>query len=287
MTGPLVDLAGRHAVVTGAASGLGRAVAQTLAGVGARVSVLDVNAAGAAQTVAQIRDAGGRADAISCDVADPGSIAAAFGQVAGSGPADILVNNAGINPRAASLEVTDEIWAHTMAINLAGYFLCARRFAEQLIAAAGLRRPADGPVTDGPGVNGPVVKGTVVNVSSIGGSTSLGRGNFVYGVSKGGVEQLTRELAVAWAPRGIRVNAVAPCQIATDGLRALSANPSAEGRLIDTFLRGIPLGRLVEPAEVAAAVAFLASDAAAMITGIILPVDGGNLALNAGGTIGE
>jgi NAD(P)-dependent dehydrogenase (short-subunit alcohol dehydrogenase family) len=287
MTGPLVDLAGRHAVVTGAASGLGRAVAQTLAGVGARVSVLDVNAAGAAQTVAQIRDAGGRADAISCDVADPGSIAAAFGQVVGSGPADILVNNAGINPRAASLEVTDEIWAHTMAINLAGYFLCARRFAEQLIAAAGLRRPADGPVTDGPGVNGPVVKGTVVNVSSIGGSTSLGRGNFVYGVSKGGVEQLTRELAVAWAPRGIRVNAVAPCQIATDGLRALSANPSAEGRLIDTFLRGIPLGRLVEPAEVAAAVAFLASDAAAMITGIILPVDGGNLALNAGGTIGE
>ena len=276
MTGPLVDLAGRHAVVTGAASGLGRAVAHTLAGLGARVSVLDVNTGGAAQTVAQIRDAGGRADAISCDVADPGSIAAAFEQVAGSGPADILVNNAGINPRAASLEITDEIWAHTMAINLAGYFLCARRFAEHLLAAG-----AQG------GVKETVVTGTVVNVSSIGGSTSLGRGNFVYGVSKGGVEQLTRELAVAWAPRGIRVNAVAPCQIATDGLRALSVNPSAEGRLIDTFLRGIPLGRLVEPGEVAAAVAFLASDAAAMITGVILPVDGGNLALNAGGTIGE
>jgi NAD(P)-dependent dehydrogenase (short-subunit alcohol dehydrogenase family) len=287
MTGPLVDLAGRHAVVTGAASGLGRAVAHTLAGVGARVSVLDVNAAGAAQTVAQIVDAGGRADAISCDVADPGSIAAAFGQVAGSGPADILVNNAGINPRAASLEVTDEVWAHTMAINLAGYFLCARRFAEQLGAPAGPQRPADGPVAEGPVGQGTVAKGTVVNVSSIGGSTSLGRGNFLYGVSKGGVEQLTRELAVAWAPRGIRVNAVAPCQIATDGLRALSARPSAEGRLIDTFLRGIPLGRLVEPAEVAAAVAFLASDAAAMITGVVLPVDGGNLALNAGGTIGE
>jgi NAD(P)-dependent dehydrogenase (short-subunit alcohol dehydrogenase family) len=282
MTGPLVDLAGRHAVVTGAASGLGRAVAHTLAGVGARVSVLDVNAAGAAQTVTQIRDAGGHADAISCDVADAGSIAAAFEQVAGSGPADILVNNAGINPRGASLEVTDEVWAHTMAINLAGYFLCARRFAEQLIAAADPQRPVNGPV-----VTGTAVTGTVVNVSSIGGSTSLGRGNFVYGVSKGGVEQLTRELAVAWAPRGIRVNAVAPCQIATDGLRALSVNPSAEGRLIDTFLRGIPLGRLVEPAEVAAAVAFLASDAAAMITGVILPVDGGNLALNAGGTIGE
>jgi NAD(P)-dependent dehydrogenase (short-subunit alcohol dehydrogenase family) len=287
MTGPLVDLAGRHAVVTGAASGLGRAVAHTLAGVGARVSVLDVKADDAAQTVAQIRDAGGRADAISCDVADPGSIAAAFEQVAHSGPADILVNNAGVNPRAASLEVTDEIWAHTMAVNLAGYFLCARRFAEHLLAAGAQDGGVKGPVVKGPVVKGPVVKGTVVNVSSIGGSTSLGRGNFVYGVSKGGVEQLTRELAVAWAPRGIRVNAVAPCQIATDGLRALSANPSAEGRLIDTFLRGIPLGRLVEPAEVAAAVAFLASDAAAMITGVILPVDGGNLAFNAGGTIGE
>jgi NAD(P)-dependent dehydrogenase (short-subunit alcohol dehydrogenase family) len=287
MTGVLVDLAGRHAVVTGAAGGLGRAVAHTLAGVGARVSLLDVDAAGAAQTVAQIRDAGGRADAISCDVADPGSIAAAFGQVAGSGPADILVNNAGINPRAGSLEVTDEVWAHTMAVNLAGYFLCARRFAEQLAGLAGPQRPADGPVAGGPVGNGTVATGTVVNVSSIGGSTSLGRGNFVYGVSKGGVEQLTRELAVAWAPRGIRVNAVAPCQIATDGLRALSASPSAEGRLLDTFLRGIPLGRLVEPAEVAAAVAFLASDAAAMITGVVLPVDGGNLALNAGGTIGE
>jgi NAD(P)-dependent dehydrogenase (short-subunit alcohol dehydrogenase family) len=292
MTGPLVDLAGRHAVVTGAASGLGRAVAHTLAGVGARVSVLDVNEAGAVQTVTQIRDAGGRADAIRCDVADPGSIAAAFEQVAGSGPADILVNNAGINPRGGSLEVTDEIWAHTMAINLAGYFLCARRFAEQLIAAGPQRPVVNGPVVNGPvanapAVNGRVVKGTVVNVSSIGGSTSLGRSNFVYGVSKGGVEQLTRELAVAWAPRGIRVNAVAPCQIATDGLRALSGKPSAEGRLIDTFLRGIPLGRLVEPAEVASAVAFLASDAAAMITGVILPVDGGNLALNAGGTIGE
>src|ERR1700729_661290 len=169
MTGPLVDLAGRHAVVTGAAGGLGRAVAHTLAGVGARVSVLDVNEAGAAQTVAQIRDAGGRADAISCDVADPGSIAAAFEQVAGSGPADILVNNAGVNPRGASLEVTDEVWAHTMAVNLAGYFLCARRFAEQLLAAADPERPADGPVAQGT-----VAHGTVVNVSSIGGSTSLG-----------------------------------------------------------------------------------------------------------------
>jgi NAD(P)-dependent dehydrogenase (short-subunit alcohol dehydrogenase family) len=269
VTGSLVDLAGRHAVVTGAASGLGRATAHTLAGLGARVSVLDVNVAGAERTAAQIREAGGSAAPVRCDVADPGSIAAAFEEIARARPADILVNNAGINLRAPSMEISDEEWARTLAVNLTGYFLCARRFAEQLGPAAGRAGAA------------------VVNVSSIGGRTSLGRGNFSYGVSKGAVDQMTRELAVAWASRGIRVNAVAPCQIATDGLRALSERPSAEGRLLDTFLRGIPLGRLAEPSEVAAAVAFLASDAAAMITGVVLPVDGGNLALNAGGTVGE
>jgi NAD(P)-dependent dehydrogenase (short-subunit alcohol dehydrogenase family) len=267
VTGPLVDLTGRHAVVTGAAGGLGRAVAHSLAGVGASLSVLDVNAEGAALTVSQIRAAGGSAEAISCDVADPASIAGAFEQVAVAGPVSILVNNAAVNLRGRSLEMSGEEWAQTLAVNLTGYYLCARRFAERLIPTGG--------------------RGAVVNVSSIGGSTSLGRGNLSYGVSKAGVEQLTRELAIAWAGHGIRVNAVAPCQIATDGLRSLSERPSAEGRLLDTFLHGIPLGRLVEPAEVAAAVTFLASDAAAMITGVVLPVDGGNLALNAGGTVGE
>ena len=92
---------------------------------------------------------------------------------------------------------------------------------------------------------------------------------------------------MVWGRHGIRVNAVAPCQIATEGLKKLSERPSEEGNLLNTFLRGIPLGRLVEPSEVAAAVAFLASDAASMITGVVLPVDGGNLALNAGGTIGD
>ena len=215
---------------------------------GARVSVLDVNAAGAAQTVAQIRDAGGRADAISCDVADPGSIAAAFEQVAGSGPADILVNNAGINPRGASLEVTDEVWAHTMAINLAGYFLCARRFAEQLIAAADPRHPVNG-----------TVKGTVVNVSSIGGSTSLGRGNFVYGVSKGGVEQLTRELAVAWAPRASGSTRSPRARSRPTGCGPSAGVPVPRGGCSTPSCAASRWGWRVEPAEVAAAVAFLAS----------------------------
>jgi NAD(P)-dependent dehydrogenase (short-subunit alcohol dehydrogenase family) len=267
VTMALVDLSGRHALVTGAAGGLGRAVANTLASVGARVSALDVNADGAAATTAEIVAAGGTAEAIACDVTDARSIAAAVEQAAASGPADILINNAGINLRGGSLDTSDEVWTRTLAVNLTGYYLCARRFAELLIDA-------------GRG-------GAIVNVSSTGGSTALGRGNFCYGVTKAGVEQMTRELAVVWAGHKIRVNAVAPCQITTDGLRALGERPSADGRLLDTFLRGIPLGRLAEPSDVAAAIAFLASEAAAMITGVVVPVDGGNLALNASGTIGE
>lgn len=267
MTMSLVNLSGRHALVTGAAGGLGRAVATMLAAVGARVSALDVDADGAAATAAQIQADGGTAEAIRCDVTDPLGVAQAVEQAGAQGPADILVNNAGINLRGGSLTTSDEIWAQTMAVNLTGYYLVARRFAELLMAA-------------GRG-------GAIVNVSSTGGSSSLGRGNFCYGISKAGVEQMTRELAVVWAGHNIRVNAVAPGQIVTDGLLALSERPSAEGRLMDTFLRGIPLGRLVTPDEVAAGITFLASDAAAMITGVILPVDGGNLALNASGTIGE
>jgi NAD(P)-dependent dehydrogenase (short-subunit alcohol dehydrogenase family) len=268
VSGPLVDLTGRHAVVTGGAGGVGRATARTLSGLGARISLLDLYLPGTQAAAQEIRAGGGTAEAIRCDVADPDDIASAFGQVASAGPADILVNNAGVNLRGASMEVSYADWMRTLAINVTGYFLCARHFAGQLA----------------PGGTG---SAAIVNISSIGGSTSLGRGNFSYGVSKGGVEQMTRELAVAWAARGIRVNAIAPCQITTDGLRALSQQPSAEGRLLDTFLRGIPLGRLAEPSDVAAAVAFLVSNAAAMITGVVLPVDGGNLALNAGGTIGE
>jgi NAD(P)-dependent dehydrogenase (short-subunit alcohol dehydrogenase family) len=266
---PIIDFAGRHAVVTGAAGGLGAAIAQALAAAGATVSLLDANGPGAELVAAGLSQAGGTAAARQCDVTNSSQVSEAFDWAADTlGVPDVLVNDAAVNHRGTSLEISGEEWAQTIAVNLTGYFHCAQRFARGLLDGAGRR-------------------GAIVNISSIGGSTALGRGNFSYGVTKGGVNQMTRELAVAWAPRGIRVNAVAPCQIATEGLRELSRRPSAEGQLLDTFLGGIPLGRLVEPAEVAAAVTFLASDAASMITGVVLPVDGGNLALNAGGTIGD
>jgi NAD(P)-dependent dehydrogenase (short-subunit alcohol dehydrogenase family) len=268
VTQPLVDLSGRHAVITGGAGGLGRAVADVFTAAGATVSLLDLPAADPEAAAAKLSAAGASAAGRACDVTDPDQVAAAFDWAEStSGRPDILVNNAGINRRGTSLGITEAEWDQTFAVNLKGYYHCARQLAQRLLDAG---QP-----------------GSVVNVSSIGGVSSLGRGNFSYGITKAGVNQLTRELAVVWGRQGIRVNSVAPCQIATEGLRSLSERPSEEGHLLDTFLRGIPLGRLVEPSEVAAAVAFLASDAASMITGVVLPVDGGNLALNAGGTIGE
>jgi NAD(P)-dependent dehydrogenase (short-subunit alcohol dehydrogenase family) len=128
--------------------------------------------------------------------------------------------------------------------------------------------------------------GSIVNISSIAGSSALGRGNFVYSVTKGGINQLTRELAVEWAHHGIRVNAVQPAQTLTPGVRAgMLKDPRLDPATFqERLVRGIPLDRLGEPEDIAAAVVFLASDAAAFITGHVLPVDGGNLALNAGGS---
>ena len=126
--------------------------------------------------------------------------------------------------------------------------------------------------------------GSIVNISSIAGSSALGRGNFVYSVGKGGINQFTRELAVEWSIHQIRVNAIQPAQILTPAVRRMFQDPRLDPTSLEQrLLRGIPLGRLGQPEDVAKAVVFLASDAAAWITGIMLPVDGGNLALNGGG----
>jgi NAD(P)-dependent dehydrogenase (short-subunit alcohol dehydrogenase family) len=114
----------------------------------------------------------------------------------------------------------------------------------------------------------------------------MGRGSLGYSASKGAINQLTQELAIEWTRHGIRVNAILPCQVRTPGLQRFIEDESyLAQQLASDFMRGIPLGRLAEPEEVAAAAVFLASDAASMITGVLLPVDGGNLAMNAGGTL--
>jgi NAD(P)-dependent dehydrogenase (short-subunit alcohol dehydrogenase family) len=267
MTGrSMFDLTDRVAVVTGAGGSLGRAIAVGLANAGADVALLDVREDSLEGTVEGVRGAGRRALSVRTDVASEAAVAAAFAAVDETfGRIDIMINNA-----AAPVERTVpeafplDAWQRSLNVNLTGYFLCARAAGARMVAA-------------GRG-------GAVVNMSSIAGSTALGRGNFAYSVAKGGVNQLTRELAIEWARHGIRVNAIQPVQFHNAAWDAALADPTKQG-LVQHVLAGIPLGHMGTPDEIVGPVIFLASDAAAMVTGAILPVDGGNLALNAGGSL--
>jgi NAD(P)-dependent dehydrogenase (short-subunit alcohol dehydrogenase family) len=157
-----------------------------------------------------------------------------------------------------------DVWDAVLRTNLTGMLLYAQRAAERMIAA-------------GRG-------GSIVNISSTAGSSVLGRGNLAYGVSKSGVIQMTRELAVEWARYDIRVNAIQPCQFLNEGWRPALTDPSKQD-LVERVVSGIPLGRMGEPHEIVGPILFLASPAASMVTGITLPVDGGNLVFNPGGTL--
>ncbi len=263
------DLTGRVALVTGAASGLGLAISIGLSERGAAVAAADINEVGLRQAVASLR-VSGRAIGVRVDVTDPASIEAMFDRAAQElGPVDILVNCAFVpSPKVASEDTPLDAWERVLRVDLTGYFLCTQAAGKRMIAS-------------GRG-------GSIVNLSSITGSSGIGRELLGYGVAKSGINQLTRELAIEWARYKIRVNAILPCQILTPALRAFMDDPANDGQgLLRTFLHGIPLGRLGNPEDVVGPVAFLASDAAAMVTGVLLPVDGGNLAMNAGGTLRE
>jgi len=127
-------------------------------------------------------------------------------------------------------------------------------------------------------------KGSIINMSSIGGVRALGRGNFAYSVGQAAVLQMTRELSTEWADRGVRVNAVTPAQITNV---SLEERMEKEPALRDRFMRGLPIGRMGVPDDIKGAVMYLASDASAYVTGVVLPFDGGNLAMGANGTIGR
>lgn len=260
-------LGGRVAVVTGAAAGIGHELARTLATAGAGVACLDIDGEGAKAVAAELVAAGGRAIGVACDVSDPAAVESAFGRVDGElGDVDLLVNNAVVISHARPHELPFAEWQRVQAVNVTGPFLCAQALGRRLIARG--------------------VGGAIVNMSSIAGSSALGRGNLAYSASKGAIDAFTRELAVEWAPHGIRVNAIKPAQTMTPSLESVLADPALDGeRLMAGWLESIPLGRLPEPRDMAAAMLFLVSDQARMITGALLPVDGGNLALNAGGSV--
>ena len=262
----LFRLDGRVAVVTGAGGAFGRAIARGFAAVGGRLFLTDVDAAHLEETAELVRSDGGTCATQVCDSGAREQVEAAFARLDDTfGQVDVLVNNAGRNPMQGRPEVFPlDIWDEVLRTNLTGYFLNARAAGQRMIAR-------------GRG-------GSIVNISSIAGSSSLGRGNLAYGASKSGVNQLTRELAVEWAHHGVRVNAIQPCQFLNAGWRSMVADPSRAG-LVQRVLSGIPLGRMGEPHEIVGPVLFLASDAASMVTGILLPVDGGNLALNPTGSL--
>jgi NAD(P)-dependent dehydrogenase (short-subunit alcohol dehydrogenase family) len=267
MQNTLFDLTGKVAVVTGAGSGggIGHAIALGLAQYGADVAVSDIDDAGAQTTGDEIR-AGGRRTLVShCDIAQPAEVAALFEAVDREfGRVDILVNVPYVFPsRVHPTELRLEDWEKTLSVNLTGFFLCTQEALRRMTAQGG---------------------GSILSIGSIAGVSALGRGNFPYSVSKAGVAQMTKELAVEYAGQGVRVNAILPAQVATPTFkRHLLGDPRFGERLKQRILHGIPLNRLLEPEDFVGPAVFLCSAAAGAVTGVLLPVDGGNLALNAGG----
>jgi NAD(P)-dependent dehydrogenase (short-subunit alcohol dehydrogenase family) len=257
-----MKLADRVAVITGAAQGIGAACARVFAAAGARVVVADLNEAGAAAVAREIAAAGGSALACRADVGSRADCVALMDcAVDNYGALDILVNNAGIVHAADFLELAEEDFDRVLRVNLKGAFLCgqaaARRMVQQAPRAGGGR-------------------GVIINMSSVNAVVAIAN-QVPYSVSKGGVNQLTKVMALALAPHGVRVVGIGPGSIATEMLRsAVLTDEAARQRILSRT----PLGRLGEPEEIARVAAFLASDDAAYLTGSTLYPDGGRLALN-------
>lgn len=253
-----------YAVIAGGAGGIGLATAVRLSAAGFDVVLADV-AFGGLNEHPVASDP--RVEARHVDLRDTTAVDELVTSLISERqdlPA-VLVNTAFVPINGKPESLSDLEWNRSLDTNLGTYFRTCRAFGKAWLEA------------QSPGV--------IVNVSSIAGIGAIGRGSLPYAVCKAGINQMTRELAIEWAPFAIRVNAVAPAQVNTPGLETRMADPEFRTGALQDLMRGIPIGRLGEPDDVAAAIAFLASPEAAFITGVVLPVDGGNIAMNAGATI--
>jgi NAD(P)-dependent dehydrogenase (short-subunit alcohol dehydrogenase family) len=252
---------GKVALVTGAAMGLGAAIATAFAAEGAAVGLLDVDEDALAGTVASITRAGGRAVPIVGDVSRAEAAERAIGTVVSEfGGLDVLVNNAGVVRYGELPRFSEEDWDYVLDINLKGMYQTSR------FAIPEMRKRGNG---------------AIVNLASVQAYWSH-QGAVAYSASKGGIVAFTRALALDHAREGIRVNAVAPGTVLTPMVRdaAQRSNPENPEAALAEFAQSHPIGRLIQPEEVASVVLFLASDKAAVVTGITIPVDGGLMAGN-------
>ena len=252
MTSVAQRLSGKHALVTGAGSGIGRAIAARLAAEGARVIILEARAEAGEETAREIRDAGGEARVVAADVSNTGSMRAAFDQLE---KLDLLVNNAGISHVGNVLGTTPEDLDRVYAVNVKGVYHGLHFGVPKLIAAGG---------------------GAIVNLASIVSKVAL-QDRFAYGMSKGAVLTMTLAVARDFIDRNIRCNCVCPARVHTpfvDGFLAKNY-PGKEKEMFAKLSAAQPIGRMGRPSEIAALVAFLCSDEAAFITGSAYDIDGG------------
>ena len=260
----LFNLTDKVAVVSGAAQGIGQATALALAQCGADLMLVDRNVDGAEATAQQIRSLGRKALVADTNVSDPVAIAELFRAVDTEfGRVDFLGNIAGDGHLAPPEDLSIDDLQRVLQNLVIGRFAMCQQAGRRMLAQGG---------------------GSIMNIGSLASSTALGRGHIAYSMAMGAVIQMTRELSTEWSHQGVRVNCVTLAQVVNP---SLTARMRDDPTLQDRFLRGIPTGRLGQPQDITGLAVLLASDASAWISGAIIPLDGGNMAMNAGGTPGH